>query len=756
MIILILFVITLVNFITYLRTRKMPNALFCGLWCYVGDTVAVAWRLKILALYNQARGDHATGVCIDGHVFKEVTDAKAFLYKHYDIFEFDKYQFQNFAVLGHCRQATSAYSKDNLLFAHPHAVKRAPDDKDPFLYFVHNGTLTNCWDLAQKYDVDWSHSDCSDSMLLARMIAKTWDGKSMEPLVEYEGSATVVFYPKNVKNTLYVHRDKARELYYWQETKGSCYISSVKEALLAIGASGEEVIEFEDGILYKFHDGRIVKEWDLKVKSPYSKPRVSNSKIHPTNVPFQQRIPICGYQPQISNGFLWRDHRLYYNGHLYIGHVYIHKATGAADRFAPKIDKINYDEYWVIMGLFMKNLSTYTALYKHCVIADEFKAEEFKKLIPSELEQFSKYPVLGKIFDKDGSEFFWSDELPKIASADTYVWSPPLSNMTFKTNKAGFLLEKKTNRAESSPMETIEYIINKKMAEGGFYTNAIDLFDNYQTHTKAQTNAGSWDNFADKLIDVIEKYGFVNSRELHDIERSRQVEDYAWTNNEVYTFNTLLNDALVTTLNGLKTIGKNMNSYPPAEEDEPVDDHALHGELAEQLMEDYTSEAEHYGSQSFKNDLLFGNYDNFDKVIEDYMVTDAERDQKTLYAGVLNLFGEIGLMADNELATIKTQPCIQQRSTVKKAFENLKEEKLHRRVFDMFESGDANIHGAFAELYNYRLVLDNKRGRSTEEEVNLNLLELALKYLSSNKEFNRGTLLKEYNITNTEIAEVCQ
>lgn len=747
MLTLILILLLLHSFLYFLIKPK-KSILGCGIFCYVGDRPADPEKLKILALYNITRGDHATGICIDNQIIKELSNAREFLANNYDLFSLINDELSNFAVLGHCRQATAMYAKDNVKFAHPHAMFKNPTDDTPSFFGVHNGTITNCYDLCDKHDLNYNSNSNSDSMIFFSILSSTWGDKKLEILREYEGSATVVFYPANSKNTLYVHRDKARELYYWQESENSCYISSIKLSLLAIGAQEKEIVEFEAGMLFKFYNGHITKKWDFTEKKPYEKPRPVKhySPKHTSSQTFKQNQPKEELEGK-TDGFIWKDHRIYYNGHLFTGIMYIDKHTKKPERFIVSQTKTSFDSYYCIMGVVIKDETSYKKLYTECSVLNEFKHELFKKIMIHDLQPYILYPILGKTYEET-INFFWSDEFNKMKNPlDVYEWSPVLSNKIFKCNKAGYLQEEIDLNAKKS-LDGQHYVFLKNIIEEQTNTDQDlkdiqEVFKKYEELVKKsplKADFRTWDNFVTYSMDVLAEYGYCTNNGLAMIDNYRNMEDFYGTMDNDYLISRTLLKEYNNTIDALKQL-----SVP-----EPVKD--VSEALNEYENQFDQTELAYYETQDFKNKVLFGNYDSLDAIIADYIITDEAQYLMALFIGIAKLFSEIGILTSEEVLKLQDKGTVGAKLMLSREYDNLRQLSGLKAFFSSCQDSSEDINACASKIYGLYLQEKNTK----KNNINKEILRLGLKYIRDKGKLNSLTLLNQYNLSLTEIDVLCQ
>lgn len=710
---LILFSLLLIIFIqqlfVYINKIK-PTVLCCGLWCFVGKEKPDPWKMKILALYNQVRGDHSTGICIDDEIIKQLIPAKDFVAKENEIFNLLAFDLNNNTVLGHCRQATAWYSKDNLDFAHPH--KTSLNGKD-FLRLIHNGSLRNTSDLVEKYKTTMVNK--SDSMLLGEIISNQWNDQKLDILREYEGSATLVFYPVGKKNTLFVHRDKERELYYWMENEGSCYISSIKESLMAIGAFPQDIIEFTPGILYKFYNGKITKQWDFTEKKPYLTPRVVSLPISRYTKKNEKVIGTNGR----PNGIIWDNHLIYSNGHLYTGNLYISKDNKEKKKFVSSQEKNDYDMYYLIMGMFIKDKKSYEEFFQLNTTAGQLDPEKFKKLLPSQKQKYALYPILGKTFKAQQDLFFWSDDHEKLKTIEElYSWTPALSGKTFSVNRAGFLISAVDNYDnDKDDSEIIRKLIDDKLVKKEQYHNIYELLNVFRVEKKA--SAYELESFMDHFIKMLKDSDRFSNSEITQLEDSR-LEDYKGGGDFITDINTILRHF------------QNILIWTESE-----------GSVLEEEASDAPSSA-WYASEDFLNEVLFGDYETLDDLLINYIQFDDEEEKKPLFMSVLKLFRRLDMITASEYEEYNTKNITSSHRTIARLYEDLRKEKCITTISDILSNGVNQ--DSFRKLYERFTVLELKNHLTVKEHLESEILRFGLVYMMNTNGINKAQLQNEYGV----------
>lgn len=282
---IIIFIILIIG------TLKSPhsNILGCGLIGFVPNEKGRAnvLYMKLIASYNAVRGTDSCGFYINNKVHKSLLDIRQYLANN-KLEQFPNTK--NKIIIGHTRKGT--FGKISLETAHPFEVYN--DTKTSKLILVHNGTLTNTYNLSKQYDIPFAHGDV-DSCFLAQVLQKT---KSFDILKYYEGAAALMFAYEEEPNVLYLFKgasknkwtdekmSEERPLYFIRLPEG-IYISSLREPLDAI-ANGDKKI-----VVMTIPINEVVKVKDNKT---ISVEKIDRSKINeyvaPAYTPYQKHLPI--------------------------------------------------------------------------------------------------------------------------------------------------------------------------------------------------------------------------------------------------------------------------------------------------------------------------------------------------------------------------------------------------------------------------------------------------------------------------------
>ena len=234
----------------------------CGLVGYSGKKPFDLKCIELLIAWNSMeRGEDATGL------FSPKNGIKKSLTKgsHFVLFKDNQIIKDNYFI-GHVRAGTVGNKTD---------VKNAhPFDRGNFI-LAHNGTLTNHYDLLEKYNLARADYDV-DSDILTGCMAEA--NEIVTPIKEISGAAALLIHDKREPNVLNVYRKSGqpyqeRPLFRGIDKNGNMYISSLAEPLHFIGLFN--VKPFKEDTLYTIIDGEITSAHKIK-STPYSKPVTTN------------------------------------------------------------------------------------------------------------------------------------------------------------------------------------------------------------------------------------------------------------------------------------------------------------------------------------------------------------------------------------------------------------------------------------------------------------------------------------------------
>lgn len=277
--------------LVFKNTVKKYTTLNCGIFAWSSNDTKkfVKSKFDILGLYNDSRGGDGCGISKNSEIIKNIDKDK--LYKDFLVNKNYDNDLENGYIIGHTRNSSKGLK--NLDNTHPFGFG---EDKDKGYRFigVHNGTLYNEDEIAEKYKCD---SKKNDSSILLEAL---YNSKSYKVLSEYMGAAALVFTDTSNPNTIFAFRgeskkfksnqkqEEERPLYYYQESKNNVYISSLMEALIAITEKDsdiEKIHEFEANTVYEIKNGNVKKAIKTRVSRHkcYQRNYSSASNYYDTN-----------------------------------------------------------------------------------------------------------------------------------------------------------------------------------------------------------------------------------------------------------------------------------------------------------------------------------------------------------------------------------------------------------------------------------------------------------------------------------------
>ncbi len=231
----------------------------CGLVGYTGKTNFNFTAGKFMTTLMEDRGRTSVGVLLGSYTFKDLGNPQDFFKKW--IFPVPKTM--KVALIHNRAPSKGLSTKAN---AHPFHYKiQAEDGQTYSAYFAHNGTLTNCDELCEKYKIEKNRFD-TDSELLGYIITHY----GFDVLKEYKGAAAFFYTREDQPNELYVWKGCSRQNtetieeerpLYFANVKGGVYFASTEPALRAALDLDEKnpAIEYPDNTLTRYNMGEIVE-----------------------------------------------------------------------------------------------------------------------------------------------------------------------------------------------------------------------------------------------------------------------------------------------------------------------------------------------------------------------------------------------------------------------------------------------------------------------------------------------------------------
>lgn len=238
----------------------------CGIGGYVGNNFN-KYKFNILGLYNDTRGGDSCGIFVNNNADISVHYGhdKTKLYKNFvESGELKDVNLEspNFALL-HCRKAS--VGGISLETAQPVVIRDA--NGEVVFSMIHNGTLVNYRELADKYDVDFLLTE-TDSQIFCKTVYKV----GYDVLSEYDGAGAFVFWDKRDGNNT-IKLFKGASLFYENDNdlyierplfsikqKNSYWFSSIKESLNFINDDNSTIDDIKTNVLFTIKNGNIISE----------------------------------------------------------------------------------------------------------------------------------------------------------------------------------------------------------------------------------------------------------------------------------------------------------------------------------------------------------------------------------------------------------------------------------------------------------------------------------------------------------------
>ncbi len=238
--------------------RYNSGVLACGLFGGgfnrpIDETIL--YKLKLLGVFNQSRGEDSCGYYNGQDIFKGVDGNKKFcnlvINKGIEIPANTK----NHIFMGHTRKSTfGAHTEAN---AHPFNINKN-------MVLTHNGKFTNNYRLSQKYGMTVSQYTV-DSEAFGYILDKV----GYKVLNEYEGDAALVVHKFDQPNVIYIYHGESKKVangvlveerpMFYMKTKEGVYYSSLEEALKFIKEEGDEISKLPCNMVFTIRKGELHK-----------------------------------------------------------------------------------------------------------------------------------------------------------------------------------------------------------------------------------------------------------------------------------------------------------------------------------------------------------------------------------------------------------------------------------------------------------------------------------------------------------------
>lgn len=335
-------------------------------------------KLKILYILGRSRGRDSCGFAVNGEITHGYFEKKGadFSDSVDHVQEIGFPTEYNTPIILHNRAKTiGAATKSN---AHPFFFK---DGDKPGMYFMHNGSLREYYQLAKKYNISTKDYDI-DSQLLGMLL---YD-HGYDILTEYQGAASVSFYYDNDPEHLYVWKGASLKTYNNKEYLSDerpyhyvfipgegFYFASLEEHLKVITNHNEDLVikEVPQNTVCKFSKTELVEEIKIDRK-------VKEYTYQQSNNAYRRNSSNYNYNTYNNNTYnnnttkTIREVRpqgpiynevYYYNGKYYINQEWCHGILNINENNIVEKEKPGLTEkFYFYRGYWIRDVHTYRHL----------------------------------------------------------------------------------------------------------------------------------------------------------------------------------------------------------------------------------------------------------------------------------------------------------------------------------------------------------------------------------------------------------
>lgn len=256
----------------------------CGIWGIVNTRPRKFdyTTFCTLGIANDTRGGDSCGYFIDGHYEYGVgKDNKYFQYFFPDNNFLSELKKSTIAF-GHCRKAS--IGKIDKTTAQP--VVLTNDNGKIDYVLMHNGTINNYKELAEKYIPEIDIKDMTDSQVMARIfyykgydVLSEYIGGAVFAIIDYRENKTpkiLLFKGASVKTKYETKETEERPLYFCinKESKELVF-SSIASYLMALRPE-QITFDLPPNNLFKFVNGELLSIKEISRKSAYQNKKIYN------------------------------------------------------------------------------------------------------------------------------------------------------------------------------------------------------------------------------------------------------------------------------------------------------------------------------------------------------------------------------------------------------------------------------------------------------------------------------------------------
>jgi len=258
----------------------------CGIVAYLGKNKIDIPKFKLLLLLNKDRGGDATGISLNGNVYKSVDSIDTFITKNTINY------YKKGIAIGHVRKKSAGInSKEQahpiIVYSDGDTIKYQSTEKPEFI-LVMNGTVTNIKELSTKYGTKMLTND-SDSQHIAKILHKLGKEDFINFFSEYEGACTSIFYWTDEPGKVYISKDIERPLFVYEDVAGDIWLSSKEDSLTAVTSFSDEkdfsIQKYQDNAIHIYENSVLTKTIKFKkyIAPFYSRGEIDYSPAHQRN-----------------------------------------------------------------------------------------------------------------------------------------------------------------------------------------------------------------------------------------------------------------------------------------------------------------------------------------------------------------------------------------------------------------------------------------------------------------------------------------
>lgn len=385
---------------------------------------------------NDSRGGDSCGVFIDGKVEYGVDKQKLFINFFRDSLLLDTTT-ECQVALGHCRKAS--VGKVSLETAQPVVLYNEAGEVDYVL--IHNGTIYNYKELAEKYIPDVKIDGLTDSQIMARIFYH----KGYDALDEYNGGAVFVIHDYRI-NRSFIFKGESKKYTYSKDTEeerplyfcwhnGRFCFSSIFETLYTF---------YYEETVYTLSSNKLftIKGDKLKIVKEY--PRANTYQSKPTQIVTTH----YGSGPRIYDDYDdWygygvgnienKSYKIKFDGLAYLDDLNrpLHGVFKISSYGYVFPNRKNKDTWLHEVGFFMGKMLKHPDGFK--LLEDKY--QKANKVLTKEIDILTNMLDFNP-FSEDLNQFYWFDET--ILMIPQGEWKFPMADWSYVFDQQGIVVSK--------------------------------------------------------------------------------------------------------------------------------------------------------------------------------------------------------------------------------------------------------------------------------------------------------------------------